>query len=70
MSNNHQEKIKKEITSRIENVDFSKLPTSDEFQKIKVKPKNRLFNSLITLIMTTTGICLGVIIGMIIYHFV
>jgi hypothetical protein len=53
----------------LKNIDFSSIPSSDEFQKIKVKPQNRWFNSVMALSIVTIGICLGVIVGVLVAHF-
>jgi len=55
--------------NKLDNLDFSQIPTSDEFQKIKVKPPKRWFNSLMAIEVATIGICLGVLIGYLIICF-
>jgi hypothetical protein len=37
---------------------------------MKVKPENRWFNSIMALLVIGIGTCIGVIVGMVIYHFV
>jgi hypothetical protein len=53
----------------LKDIDFSTIPSSDEFQKIKVKPQNRWFNSVMALVVIAIGTCVGVTIGMIVSHF-
>ncbi|MDR2823181.1 MAG: hypothetical protein LBV37_01455 [Mycoplasmataceae bacterium] len=69
MENKEQSAITAGQTRKINNVDFSKIPSSDEFQKIKVKPENRWFNSLMSLLIAVSGSCIGVIIAIVIKHF-
>jgi hypothetical protein len=57
------------MTDKLVAIDFSKIPSTEELDKMKVKPKNRWFNSLMSIIIITIGISLGVIIGLIINHF-
>ncbi|MDR0825857.1 MAG: hypothetical protein LBM72_01170 [Mycoplasmataceae bacterium] len=59
----------KTMTDKLVAIDFSKIPSTEELDKMKVKPKNRWFNSLMSIIIITIGISLGVIIGLIINHF-
>jgi hypothetical protein len=54
----------------LKDIDFKSIPSGDEFQKIKVKPENRWFNSIMALLVIAIGTCVGVTIGMVIYHFV
>jgi hypothetical protein len=54
---------------QLSHIDFSKIPSSDEFQKIKVKPPRRWFNSLMTLSLSILGITLGVTVALVIAHF-
>jgi capsular polysaccharide biosynthesis protein len=58
-----------EQTKKSFDVDFSLIPSNDEFQKAKVKPPARWYNTLMSLILATTGICLGVIIAIVIVHY-
>jgi hypothetical protein len=70
MLNSQPEKTTPENqTKKFSDIDFSALPSSDEFQNVKVKPQNRWFNSLMTTIVVTIGTCLGVIVGLLVNHF-
>ncbi|MDR3330301.1 MAG: hypothetical protein LBS76_03400 [Mycoplasmataceae bacterium] len=64
-----KENLSRQQTEMLKNIDFSSIPSSDEFQKIKVKPQNRWFNSVMALSIVTIGICLGVIVGVLVAHF-
>jgi hypothetical protein len=64
-----KENLSNQQTAILKNIDFSSIPSSDEFQKIKVKPQNRWFNSLMALSIVSIGICLGVIVGVVVAHF-
>ncbi|GHU47162.1 hypothetical protein FACS1894218_1010 [Bacilli bacterium] len=59
----------KSMADKLLTVDFSKIPSTEQFEKIKVKPKNRWFNSVMVIIIVTIGISLGVIIGLLINYF-
>lgn len=50
-----------DIKNVLKSVDFSVIPDSEEFKKIKVRPKNRWFNSIMAINVVLIGICLGVI---------
>ncbi|MDR3163476.1 MAG: hypothetical protein LBT77_00130 [Mycoplasmataceae bacterium] len=58
-----------EQTKKLSDIDFSRIPTSDEFQKIKIKPPSRWYNTLMSLTLATTGICVGAIIAILIVKF-
>jgi hypothetical protein len=53
----------------LSDIDFTCIPSSDEFQKIKVIPENRWFYSMMALLVVAIGACVGVIIGLLVYHF-
>jgi hypothetical protein len=40
-----QKDLSTKQVNQLSEIDFSKIPSSDEFQKIKVKPPRRWFNS-------------------------
>ncbi|MDR1234508.1 MAG: hypothetical protein LBJ97_00280 [Mycoplasmataceae bacterium] len=61
--------LSEQQTEMLKDIDFSTIPSSDEFQKIKVKPQNRWFNSVMALVVIAIGTCVGVTIGMIVSHF-
>ncbi|MDR2369620.1 MAG: hypothetical protein LBD63_03255 [Mycoplasmataceae bacterium] len=71
MNNSSQEaqKALDQPSDTFHDIDFKNIPSGDEFQKIKVKPENRWFNSIMALLVIAIGACVGVIIGIIIYHF-
>lgn len=62
--------LSEQQTRMLKDIDFKSIPSGDEFQKIKVKPENRWFNSIMALLVIAIGTCVGVTIGMVIYHFV
>lgn len=66
---NKKELTKKEQIVNYKKINFKDIPSNNEFQKIKVSPKYRWFNSIIAIEITIIGICLGIIIGYLIVIF-
>jgi hypothetical protein len=64
-----QKDLSAKQTNQLFEIDFSKIPSSDEFQKIKVKPPRRWFNSWMTITILVLGVTLGITIAMVIIHF-
>jgi hypothetical protein len=63
------QKLTQQQTEMFNDIDFSGIPSSDEFQKIKIKPQNRWFNSMMALLIIAAGTCVGVTIGLLVSHF-
>lgn len=50
-----------ESKKKITDLNFDSIPTPEQFEKIKVKSKTHWYNSLLTFLILTIGISLGVI---------
>lgn len=61
-------KAENQLSQEYLKIDFSNIPKSDQFQKVKVKPPRRWFNSLMAIAVAVIGICLGVIIAYLILY--
>jgi len=70
MEKNEKEKlVSKNLENELDEIDFNSIPSSDQFQKTKVKPPKRWFNSIMALEVFVSGTCLGVVIAILVLHF-